>query len=112
MMALKNLSRSARTSQLLMNHPRTTGALAMGVVNQHGLAKRNYFSFVDKMRDRFNKPWRHVQSFMEPDGINYQTQLPEGYRTHGNTAASFSAYITQNSLELNQWHEMESVVHS
>jgi hypothetical protein len=49
---------------------------------------------------------------MEPDGINYQTQLPEGYRTHGNTAASFSAYITQNSLELNQWHEMESVVHS
>jgi len=64
------------------------------------------------VRDRFNKPWRHVQSFMEPDGINYQTQLPEGYRTHGNTAASFSAYITQNSLELNQWHEMESVVHS
>ena len=49
---------------------------------------------------------------MEPDGINYQTQLPEGYRTHGNTAASFSAYITQNALELNQWHEMESVVHS
>ena len=49
---------------------------------------------------------------MEPDGINYQTQLPEGYRTHGNTAASFSAYVTQNSIELNQWHEMESVVHS
>jgi hypothetical protein len=38
--------------------------------------------------------------------------LPEGYRLHGNTAASFSAYVTQNSIELNQWHEMESVVHS
>lgn len=103
MMAFKNLSKGVR-QQLLMKHPMT---------NQlSGAQKRNYFSFVDKMRDRFNKPWRHVQSFMEPDGINYQTQLPEGYRTHGNTAASFSAYVTQNSIELNQWHEMESVVHS
>jgi hypothetical protein len=41
-----------------------------------------------------------------------QSQLPEGYRTHGNTAASFSASITQNAIELNNWHEMESVVHS
>lgn len=79
---------------------------------QNTVAKRNYFSVFDKVRDRFNKPWRHFQSFMEPDGINHQSQLPEGYRTHGNTAASFSAYITQNSIELNQWHEMESVVHS
>ena len=81
-------------------------------MNQNVHPKRNYFSFVDKVRDRFNKPWRHFQSFMEPDGINYQSQLPEGYRTHGNTAASFSAYVTQNSIELNQWHEMESTVHS
>ena len=73
---------------------------------------RGYFSFVDKIRDKFYKPWRHIQSFTEPDGINYQSQLPEGYRTHGNTAASFSATLTTNSIELNQWHEMESVVHS
>ena len=85
MMAFKNLSRGTK-SALLMKHANVPAA--------QYLAKRNYFSFVDKVRDRFNKPWRHFQSFMEPDGINYQTQLPEGYRTHGNTAASFSAYIT------------------
>ena len=41
-----------------------------------------------------------------------QSQMPEGYRLHGNSAASFSASMTQNALELNQWHEMESTVHS
>lgn len=40
------------------------------------------------------------------------SQTPEGYRLHGNSAASFSASMTQNSIELNQWHEMESTVHS
>jgi hypothetical protein len=49
---------------------------------------------------------------MEPDGMNYQSQLPSGYNLHGNSAASFSAYITQNSIELNNWHEMEATVHS
>lgn len=67
---------------------------------------------MDRIRDTVNKPYRHVKSFFEQDGNNYESQLPEGYRTHGNTAASFSASITQNSIELNQWHEMESVVHS
>lgn len=33
--------------------------------------QRGYFSFVDKLRDRFQKPYRHVQSFFEQDGINY-----------------------------------------
>ena len=99
MMALKNLSRGARSQ--LMKHPSNGIAPMVGAFTQLSVPQRNYFSFVDKMRDRFHKPWRHVQSFMEPDGINYQTQLPEGYRTHGNTAASFSAYITQNAIELN-----------
>jgi hypothetical protein len=69
------------------------------------------FSVWEKLRDRF-KPLRHFESFTEPDGYNYQSQLPEGYRMHGNTAQSFSASITQSSFELHQWHEMESVVHS
>ena len=56
---------------------------------------------MDKVRDKINRPLRHIKSFMEPDGINYESQLPEGYRTHGNTAASFSASITQNAIELN-----------
>lgn len=38
--------------------------------------------------------------------------MPEGYRMHGNTAASFSASLTQNAIELYEWHEMESTVHS
>lgn len=66
----------------------------------------------DKIRDRFNIPMRHLQSFTEPDGYNYQSQMPDGYRMHGNTAASFSASVTQNTIELHQWHEMESTVHS
>jgi hypothetical protein len=54
----------------------------------------------DKIRDRFNIPMRHLQSFTEPDGYNYQSQMPDGYRMHGNTAASFSASVTQNTIEL------------
>ena len=69
------------------------------------------FSVWEKIRDRF-KPVRHLDSFFEPDGQNYQSQLPEGYRLHGNTAQSFSASVTNSSFELHQWHEMESVVHS
>ncbi len=38
--------------------------------------------------------------------------MPDGYRLHGNTAATFSASLTQNSIELNNWHEMEATVHS
>lgn len=38
--------------------------------------------------------------------------MPEGYRLHGNTAATMSASMTLGSLELNQWHEMEATVHS
>lgn len=55
---------------------------------------------------------RHIQSYVEPDGYNYQSQMPDMYRNHGNTIASFSASVTQNSIELHQWHEMESTVHS
>ena len=62
---------------------------------------RPYFSVFEKVKDRFRTPLRHIQSFTEPDGYNYQSQMPEGYRTHGNTAMSFSAALTQNSLELN-----------
>ena len=73
---------------------------------------RPYFSVFEKIKDRFRAPMRHIQSFTEPDGYAYQSQMPEGYRLHGNSAASFSASLTQNALELNQWHEMEATVHS
>lgn len=69
MMALKNLSINGANSQLLMKR----GMPMASVFRQNAVAKRNYFTFVDKMKDKFFKPWRHVQNFMEPDGINYQT---------------------------------------
>ena len=75
-------------------------------------AQRGYFSFVDRVKEAVHKPMKHLKSFAEPDGINYESQLPDGYRLHGNTAAHFSASMSNNALELNQWHEMETTVHS
>jgi len=63
-------------------------------------ASQGYFSVFEKMRDRFNTPLRHVQSFTEPDGYNYQSQMADTYRSHGNTIASFSASMTKNALEM------------
>ena len=73
---------------------------------------RNYFSVKDKVQARLSQPLKHFKSFFEPDGMNYESQLPDGYRLHGNTAATLSASITHNALEMNQWHEMEATVHS
>ena len=76
------------------------------------VAGRGYFSLADRVRETIQQPWRHVKSFIEPDGQNYESQLPDGYRLHGNTAANLSATITHNALEMNQWHDMEATVHS
>jgi len=100
MMLQKNFSRVASKQLALL--PST----------QYAGSRRPYFSVFDKVRERFNTPLKHIKSFVEPDGTNYESQLPEGYRTHGNTAATMSAHLTKNSIELNQWHEMESTVHS
>ena len=77
-----------------------------------GVGTRGYFSVMDKIKQKLHTPMRHINSFMEPDGQNYESQLPDGYRLHGNTAMNMSAYITHNALEMNQWHEMEATVHS
>ena len=69
-------------------------------------------SFVDRMKETINTPFRHFKTFFEPDGINYSTQAPETAKLHGNTAMTFNAYLAQNSIDLNNWHEMENTVHS
>jgi hypothetical protein len=56
--------------------------------------QRDYFSVFEKVKERFSVPLKHIQSFTEPDGQNLQSQMPEGYRLHGNSAASFSASMT------------------
>lgn len=38
--------------------------------------------------------------------------MPSTYYQHGNTIASFGASVTQNTIQMHQWHEMESTVHS
>lgn len=89
---------------------RTTSAKSSAP--QLSFQTRPYFSVFEKIKDRFRTPIKHIESFMEPGGNAEQSQMPEGYRLHGNSAASFSASLTQNSIELNQWHEMEATVHS
>ena len=70
-----------------------------------------YFTFMDRVREKANIPLRHLYSFFEPSGQVRESQLPEGYRLHGNTAGTFNAYITENTYQMHQWHDMESVVH-
>ena len=57
-------------------------------------AQRDYFSVFEKIKDRFQVPLKHVKSFAEPDGYNHQSQIPESYRLHGNTADAFSSTFT------------------
>ena len=97
------LSRSFRH----VRAPISTGAKTLAATSN-----RPYFSMMDRIRSTVTHPWRHIKSFIEPDGQNYESQLPDGYRLHGNTAANLSATITHNALEMNQWHDMEATVHS
>merc|ERR1719223_1412405 len=66
----------------------------------------------DRVKETVTQSWKHVKAFIEPDGQNYESQLPDGYRLHGNSAANLSATVTHNALEMNNWHEMEATVHS
>lgn len=82
--------------------------VAMGVT-----PSRSYnMSIMDRLKEKFHKPIRHIRSFVEPDGQDYESQLPSGDRLHGNTSQNFSAYVTHNALEMHQWHEMEATVHT
>ena len=73
---------------------------------------RLFFSVMDRAKMAVQGTTRHLKAFMEPDGLNYESQLPDGYRQQGNTAAHFQATLNPNALNLNQWHEMDATVHS
>jgi len=73
---------------------------------------RTYFTLMDRVRDAVQVPWKHVSSFFEPDGQNYEAQLPETSRLYGNSAMNFNAYLTENAIDLNTWHDMESTQHA
>lgn len=84
-------------------------------VNSHSSnveLNRKYFTLMDKIKDAVRVPWRHYQAFMQPDANHYESQMPETSRTYGNTAMNFSAFMTENSIDMNTWHDMESTMHS
>jgi hypothetical protein len=80
-----------------MNVASKPGMMAMGLVNP---ARAYNISLMDRIKEKFHGPIRHFRSFVEPDGQNYESQLPDTYRLHGNTAMNFSASITHNALEM------------
>ena len=65
MMLYKNITRSS--------HFRSSALQALNTVNHMKIPQRGYFSLADRIKDKFWKPYRHVQSFFEPDGINNQS---------------------------------------
>ena len=110
-MFLQKGLKTLQTRQSVMRAPLMQAVRATSLA-QPQMPVRPYFSVFEKIKDRFRTPMKHIQGFVEPDGYAHESQMPEGYRLHGNSAASYSASLTQNALELNQWHEMESTVHS
>ena len=92
---LPHANKAMRTPLTSMLRPTAT------CTAQPQIQTRPYFSVFEKIKDRFRTPMKHIQGFVEPDGYASSSQMPEGYRLHGNSAASFSAALTQNSIELN-----------
>lgn len=64
------------------------------------VASRGYFSMMDRLKQKVHTPMKHLNAFFQPDGQNYESQLPSGYNLHGNSAAMLSASITNNALEM------------
>ena len=115
MFSTKNLNRLAQPKQMmgsLRSAAATNQRMTNPIVNSNASTIRPYFSVLEKVKERFNIPMKHFQSFAEVGGQNYQSQLPEAYRLHGNSAMSFTASINNNAIDLHNWHEMESTVHS
>lgn len=73
---------------------------------------RPYFTFMDRMKDAFRVPMKHLEALVEPSGKNYESQMPQTEQLYGNTAMSFNAYLTHNSYEMNIWHDMNNTVHN
>ncbi len=69
MQLFKNLPRGTRP--VLGSSSKPSFQLLSQLKLQH--QQRGYFSFTEKVKDKFFKPWRHIQSFMEPDGMNYES---------------------------------------
>lgn len=98
------LSRTAMMSktQLLMNTQ----------ISARNTDNKTYFTFMDKVKEATRVPMRHLESFFEPSGKDYESQLPQTENLYGNSAMVFNAYLTHNSIDVNTWHDMDNTVHS
>lgn len=73
---------------------------------------RPYFTFMDKVKEAVRVPMKHAESFFEPQGYDYESQLPNTENLHGNTTMVFNAYLTHNAIDMNTWHDMDNTYHN
>jgi len=64
------------------------------------------------VKEAVRVPMKHVESFFEPDGRDYESQLPNTEHLYGNTAMVFNAYLTHNAIDMNTWHDMDNTYHN
>jgi hypothetical protein len=92
--------------QLLLN---TNIATAVAGSSNVG---RPYFTFMDRVKEAVRVPVKHVESFFEPKGYDYESQLPNTEHLYGNSAMVFNAYLTHNAIDMNTWHDMDNTYHN
>jgi hypothetical protein len=73
---------------------------------------RSYFTFMDRVKEAVRVPMKHMESYFEPHGKDYESQLPNTENLHGNTAMVFNAYLTHNAIDMNTWHDMDNTYHN
>lgn len=73
---------------------------------------RPYFTFMDRVKEAVRVPTKHLESYFEPQGKDYESQMPNTDQAYGNTAMVFNAYLTHNAIDMNTWHDMDNTVHS
>ena len=73
---------------------------------------RSYFTFMDRVKEAVRVPMKHMESYFEPQGKDYESQLPNTENLYGNTAMVFNAYLTHNAIDMNTWHDMDNTYHN
>ncbi|CAI2358834.1 unnamed protein product [Moneuplotes crassus] len=85
---------------------------ATSTVSGSGNVGRPYFTFMDKVKEAVRVPVKHMESFFESGGHDYESQLPNTENLYGNTAMVFNAYLTHNAIDMNTWHDMDKTYHN
>lgn len=92
--------------QLLMN-----SQIASSVSGTNNVG-RPYFTFMDRVKEAVRVPVKHLESYFEPEGKDYESQVPTTENLYGNSAMVFNAYLTHNAVAMNTWHDMDNTYHN